>query len=820
MLQNYLKIAWRNLQRKPGFTLLNIFGLAIGMACFTLILMYIQDEVSYDGFHSEGDQIYRVALDRKYPDRSRQYALIPQSYAEAMQEEYPVVEETCRLLYFGPANSIFRLGDQTYRENDITWSDSTFFDFFDIPLLKGDAQTVLTKPYSVVLTESIAEKYFGADWKNKQVIGEVIERVQNDDDYTVTGVMADVPHNSHLKFDFLVSSNSLQFLRGEPNFLSFSSMTYLKLQEGADSRVLEAQFPDLVTKYASGQVLTQFGVDYPTYQANGNGYVYTLQNIQDIYLDSKLEGEFKPPGSRSRIYFFSVIALLIIVIAGINFVNLSTAYSSGRAREVGIRKTLGSARQQLMAQFLTEAILISSLSAIAAGLLVALVIPRFNALTEKLFVASTLLTPSYLGVLTGLALLTGLAAGFYPAIFISSFKPMEVLRGKLLANTKGIGLRNVLVVFQFGISIFLVAATILIYQQLNYTENKSLGFDKESLVSLQNTGGFTAQQTTTFLQQIRDLPGVEAASGCNSMPGQFYFGVSFKPPGADEMTTGSGLVVGEDFAQCMKMELVQGREFSKEFMDTLSVLVNEAAVREMGLEDPLGTRLTSSDDFLTPNPEEPLQYTIVGVLKDYHFQSLHHEISPLYLVNDQRGFNPGVNNLVSVRLGAGNPQAALQQIERIWTRFQPDVPFAYSFMDQEWANLYVQERQARKVFILFTVLAIIIACLGLFGLAAYMVEKRRKEISIRKVLGASAPGIIQLLSQDFLKLVVIAMIIASPVAYYFIDQWLQDFAYRINIQWWVFVIAGGLAVLIALLTVGFQSLRAALANPVENLRDG
>lgn len=819
MIKNYLKLAWRNLQRQPGFTLLNMLGLAIGMAGFLFLTIYIRDELSYDNFFSNSDRIYRVALDRKYPDRSRQYAIIPHGYADAMKAEYPGIEETCRLFYFGPANELIRKDQQTYRENNIVAADSTFFEVFDLPLLLGKPDKALTDPNAVVLTETMAEKYFGVNWANQNIIGEVLERVQNDDNYVVAGVVADVPQNSHLAFDFLRSSGGIDFLTGDPNYLSFSAMTYLMLDEQTEPELLESQFPDLVVKYASGPVLNHFGVDYATYQEQGNGYVYTLDNLQDIYLDSKLEGEIKVPGSRDRIYFFSMIALLIIVIAGINFVNLSTARSAGRAREVGIRKTLGSEKGQLITQFLAEAILISALAALIAGVIVGLALPWFNDLTEKGFSRAMLLSPFYISLLVGLALLTGIASGLYPAFFISSFRPIEVLQGRLLQNTKGGGLRNVLVVGQFAISIFLIVATIIIYQQLKYTQDKSLGFDKESLITLQNTGGLTGQQSETFLAQMEELPGVVAASGCNSVPGQFYFGISFQPPGADEMTTGSGLIVGENYANCMKMELVAGREFSTDFTDSLSVIVNEAAVREMGLQDPVGQRLTTSDGWLNPDPEAPSVYRIIGVLKDYHFQSLHHDISPLFLVHTDRGGAPGVTPQISVRLAEGNPQATLTQIEGIWSRLQPDVPLSYLFIDREWAKLYTQEATARKVFILFTVLAIVIACLGLFGLAAYLVEKRRKEISIRKVLGASTTGIVQLLSQDFLKLVLIALVIASPLAYYFMDQWLQNFAYRISIAWWVFLLAGGLALAIAFLTVGLQSVKAALANPVNALQN-
>ena len=818
MLKNYFLISWRNLLRYKGFSAVNIIGLAMGMACFLLIMMYVNDELGYDNFHEKGDQIYRVALERKYPDRARNYAFIPHSYAEVLQQEFPEVEEACRLFNFGPANTIFKKGDKVLRENNITWADSNFFQFFNIPLLVGDENTALKDPNSIVLTETQAKKYFGSDWKNQNIVGEVLDQVQNNNDPKITGVCADVPRNSHLMFDFLISSRSLNFIQGTQNYLSFSAITYLMLNEGSTPNQVEAKFPDLVVKYASGQVMNTFGVNYEEYQKQGNGYLYTLQPLQDIYLDSKLEGEMKPPGSRSRVYFFSLIAILIIAIAGVNFMNLATARSAGRAKEVGIRKTLGSEKRQLIFQFMSEALLISFIAAILAGAIVILTLPSFNSLADKSLDWSNILSFNFLATLLGLAIITGVASGIYPAFFMSSFKPIQVLRGKLLSRTKGIGFRNALVVFQFAISIFLIAATIIVFKQLNFTQNKSLGFDKESLITLQNAGGMTAQQSETFLKQVNNVPGVVGASGCNSMPGQQYFGISFRPSGTKEMTTGSGLIVGEGFVDCMKMEMAGGREFSENFMDTLSVVLNETAVREMGIEDPIGKQLTSNDNFLNPNPDVPSTYTIVGVLKDFHFQSLHHQISPLFLVHRQRSFVAGVNGLVSVRLMSDNSQNTLRSIENIWKQFQPEVPFSYAFMDREWAALYSKEMTSRKVFFLFTLIAIFIACLGLLALASFMSEQRVKEISIRKVLGASTYGLVFLLSRDFIKLIALAMLIATPIAWYFMNDWLEGFAYRINIQWWFFALSGAIAIGIGLLTVGFNSLKTALANPVDSLR--
>ena len=813
MIQNYLKIAFRNLIRHKGYTAINILGLAIGLACFMIITMYVREELSYDKWHEDGDRIYRVALERKYPGRTRNYAIIPHSYAAAMMNEYPEVEGACRLLYFPNNPLVIKQEGVIYEESNYMWADSNFFNFFDIELVQGNPTEALIQPNAVVLTKSMAAKYF----PNEDPLGKVLDLTQNNNDLVVTGVCEDIPSNSHMDFDLLMSSKSLNFLQNL-NYISFSAHTYLKLSPNSDPLALEAKFPDLVVKYASGQILNNYGVNYEEYQNQGNGYVYSLMPMPDIYLNSNMENELKPPGSRQRVYFFLIIAILILVIACINFMNLATARSAGRAKEVGIRKTLGSERKQIATQFFVEAMMISVVSAVIASVIFGVSIPAFNELTDKSFLPSDLFKGQNLLMLVGLTALTGLLSGSYPALALSSFKPIEVLRGQFSKTGKGAALRNALVIFQFGISVFLIICTMLVYKQMLFTQNKELGFDKDQLITVQGAGGMTFQQEETFKDEIANLPGVQAVSGCSTQPGGYYFGVSFKPPAETEMTTGSGLVVDDGYIECMKMNIVEGRSFTEEFVDSLSVVINQAAVREMGLDDPIGTQLVSPSNFLVPSESEDVRFTVVGVVEDFHFQSLHQTISPLFLVHNQRNGNSGVDNLITIRFGPGNLQNSLAKIENLWTQFQPELPFRYAFLDQEWANLYGREMTARKVFSAFSVLAIFIACLGLLALAAFTAEQRVKEIGIRKILGATSSGIVGLLSKDFLKLVVVAIIIASPLAWYAMQNWLEDFAYRIAIQWWVFLIAGVLAVLIAFFTISFQSVKAASANPVDSLR--
>ncbi len=813
MIKNYFKITFRNLLRHKGYTLINILGLAIGLACFMIIMTFVKDELSYDKWHEKGDQIYRVALERKYPGRTRNYAIIPHSYAEAMNDEFPEVEAATRIFYFAGNPIVIKHNGIIYEEERYMWADSNFFDFFDIGLLEGNPAEVLVKPNTVVLTKTLADKYF----KGESAVGKTLELPQNNNDYLVSGVVEDIPHNSHLEFDLLISSKSLNFIQA-PNFISFSALTYLMLHPETDPGILESKFPDLVVKYASGQILNNFGVDYAEYQNQGNGYNYTLQHLEDIYLDSKLESEIKPPGSRQRVYFFLVIAILILIIACINFMNLATARSATRAKEVGIRKTLGSERSQIAIQFFAEALLVTLISGVLALLIHSVALPHFNELTGKNFASTDLTSVEYLLTFVGITGLTGLLSGTYPAIALSSFKPIEVLRGQFSKTKKGAILRNALVVFQFGISVFLIISTILIYNQMVFAQNKELGFDKDHLITLQGAGGMTLSQEETLKNEIENLPGVIAVSGCSTQPGGQFFGISFRPQSETEMTTGSGLIVDDGYVECMKMEIIDGRSFSEEFADSLSIVVNEAAVREMNLSDPIGTQVISPANFLNPIPDVQSVYTIVGVVRDYHFQSLHQTISPLFLVSNLRNGTPGVDNLITVRMNPNAFQTTLSSIENLWMQFQPDLPFRYAFLDREWADLYDREMTARKVFSTFSILAIFIACLGLLALAAFTAEQRVKEIGIRKVLGASSLGIVQLLSKDFLKLVIVAIIIASPIAWYAMRNWLQDFAYRVSIEWWIFVFAGLISILIAFLTVSFQSIRAARANPVESLR--
>ncbi|MEM9822845.1 MAG: ABC transporter permease, partial [Bacteroidota bacterium] len=687
MLKNFFSIALRQMKRNKIFSVINILGLAIGMACCLMILMYVQDELAYDKFHEKGDRIYRMALERIYPGRSTSYALIPHSYAESVEKEFPEIEETTRLFSFG-ANLRIKHKETIYEERNAIWADSTFFAVFSIPLLQGDPKTALSQPNSVVLTEQTAKKYF----PDTNPIGQILDIPQNDNDLQVTGVCQNVPENSHFTFDLLQSSSTLGFLE-QTNHLSFFAYTYLLLKENTDPKILESKFPDLVTKYASGQVLEQFGVSYEEYQKAGNGYHYFLQALPNIHLESQLEAELRPPGSQNRIYIFTLIALFILLIACINFMNLATARSAERAQEIGVRKTLGSGRLEIALQFLFEAVVLSITSTLIAWGFLQYLLPLFNNLSGKAFVLSDIVNWYYAPIFLGFAVIIGLLAGSYPAMVLSAYDPMEVLRGRFWSNKKGGFLRNALVVFQFGISATLIICTIVVYSQLSYIESKSLGFNKDYVVSLQGAGFLDQQQTETFKNEIGQLPHVVSVAGCNAMPGGRFFGLSFKPEGDNEMVTGRGLIIDDQYLDCMQMNLIKGRSYAEEFADSLSVIVNETALRDLGIKDPIGKQLTSNDNFLNPVEGVQSRYTIVGVVEDFHYQSLHQKIEPLFFVNHY--LNQRKDNLISIRMKANKVQESLVEVEQLWKAFLPDQPFTYTFLDRDLAQLYEAEQTSQ-----------------------------------------------------------------------------------------------------------------------------
>ncbi|RFS16276.1 ABC transporter permease [Emticicia sp. C21] len=808
MIRNYLKIAWRNLLKNKLQTLINITGLSIGMASCILILMFVFDELSYDKFWENGDRVYRMALERIYPGRSTKYAIIPPSYAQSVKKELPEVEETVRIFDNG-GETLIRHNNQVYQERNVLFADSNFFKVFKLPLLQGNPEKALLAPNTVVLTESTAKRYFGTT----NAIGKYIELVQGPK-FQVTAVCTDVPKNAHFQFDFLGAIKGNRFAEAT-NHISFSASTYLLLKPHTSPEQVQAKIPAIVEKYAAGEVQRTFGVSFKDYVKAGNGYFYFLQPLQSIHLESHLEAELGANGSRNLVYIFMVIAVFVLLIACINFMNLATARSTERAKEVGIRKTLGSTKSQLSIQFLTESVLLSVTSLLVATLIVVLALPFFNNLANKQLALDNFFTWQTIPLMLILSIAVGLMAGLYPAGVLSSFQPIQVLKGKFASKKQGHALRNGLVVFQFSISIILIISTLVVYRQLNFIQNKELGYSKDFVIHLRGAG-FLGDRTKVFKEEIKKIAGVEKVGGTSAEPGQeAFFGITFRKGGEKETVTGKTMMADEGYLQTLNMEVAEGRFFQREFNDSLSVILNQEAVKALGLKNPIGQKIFSPDNLVQGDGPE-VTYTIVGVVKDFHFSSLHQKITPLFIVNNR--FFGGASNLIAARINTSDFQSVVGQLQQTWKKFLPEQPFNYAFLDADLAELYRNEKVSQQVFWIFSFLGILIACMGLLGLVSYIVQQRTKEIGIRKVLGATVPGIILLLSKDLLKLVLIALIVASPVAYYFMYSWLQDFAYRTEIAWWIFILAGVMAVVIAFATISFQAIKAALMNPVKSLK--
>jgi putative ABC transport system permease protein len=816
MLRNYIKIAFRSLIKQKIYTTINIIGLAVSIAACLLIIIYVKHELSYDTFFPQGDRICKMALERKYPNHKTFYSVVPHSFAKSMQQDFAEVENVLRL--FGPNKNTlvkYKVSDtevKSFEEDYFLQTDSSFFKFFDLDLIKGNKETALALPNQVIISESISQKYFGKEDPIGKVLGGDLGEVK------VSGVFKDLPNNSHLRFDFMGSLAGTQFAQfiNQENYTSFDSHTYVKLKPGADPKALEAKFPKMVDTYAAGHIEHDLGKSWDDYKKAGNGYRYFLQPLTSIHLDpTNLEFTITPSGNIDYVYILSSIALLILIIACINFMNLATARSAERAREVGVRKVMGSFRKQLIAQFLTESILLALVGTIIAGIGAILLLSYFNNLIGKqlhfAFDAEVLLG------LLGFSIIVGILAGLYPAFVMSSYNPVVVMKGNFSSNSKGAWLRNGLVVFQFMISIVLIVGTVIVGDQMRFMQNKDLGFDKQQMLMIERAF-VLEKKTEAFIEQLRQMPEVESVAGTSARTGNRddVFGEQFQPNGSDEILTVKAMVIDNDFAEVIGFKLKEGRDFAKETNDSLHILVNEAAAKTMGLAEPVGAKLsnvaTNQDGTTTIR-----RYTIIGVVKNFHFQSLRDEITPLVLYSNE-SFGRANNAFVAVRMKPSSLNKALSKIENKWKEFVPEQPFKYEFLDDNLNQGYAEEQRSGKLFSVFSGLAIIIACVGLFGLSAYTASLRTKEIGVRKVLGASVSGVLFLLSKDFTKLVLVAFVLATPLAWWMMTKWLSSFAYRIEVGIGSFVLAGGTALLIAWLTVSYQSIKAAVVNPIKSLR--
>lgn len=802
MLTNYLKIALRTLINKKAYSIINILGLSVGAAASLIIFLYVQGEYSYDKFVPEADRIYRVVEDRIYPDRLAHFAMIPGGFASVLQEEIPEVEISTRLIGFPNFASVVRYEDNVFSEYYFFSADSNFFEVFPFQLLRGNKNEVLRHSNTIVLTSSTAHRYFG----NKDPMGKIIKL--DGQDLEVVGVMENIPENSHLKFDALGPSIGVQFLQ-EPNYYIAGTYTYIKLVQDGNPDLTESKIPALVDKYAAGQIERDLGVSYQKYVADGNGYKYYLQPLTDIHLNSSRTNEIKPNGNSTVVNALAFIGFLILAIAGINFINLATARSAERAKEVGIRKVLGSMKKQLIAQFLSESFLISSVSVVLAIVMVQSSLIYFNTIAQRELYFN-LDNPVILIAILGITLVLGLVAGLYPAFYISALKPVAILKGKFKSSAKGNLLRNGLVLFQFTMAIVLISATLVVFDQLNYIQSKSLGFEKENLMVISHNS--QGEQSAALQQELSSLPGVQSVGSGNAVPGGYFFGLSFRLPGASEIFTPKGMTADDNFTATLNVKITQGRSFSKSYNDSLSIILNERAVRALNLEKPVGTVLINNAD-----PNTPVPYTIVGVVEDFNYESLHSEIAPLIVMSTEGQIN--FQSVLIARLNGQGLNETITNIETRWKELQPDEPFIYSFIDNQLDDLYKSEQASGKLMTTFALIAIVIACVGLFGLAAYTASQRTKEIGVRKVLGATVLGIVSLLSKDFAKLVVISLVLGAPLAWVIMSEWLQSFAYRITLNVNTFLLAGAVVTLFTAATISYQAIKAATSNPVKSLKE-
>ncbi len=803
MFKNYFKVALRNLWKNKVFSAINIIGLAAGLAVCLLIVLYVKDELSYDKYNVNADRIYRIDADIYFNNTSAIFAVAPDPLAPALKRDFPDIQEITRVNYQG--DILIKKDNQNVQDHHAAFADSTFFKVFTVPMIEGDPNTALKEPNSIVIDETTAKKYFNST----DVVGKTLF-VDNNTNCKITGVIKDIPKQSHFHFSFIRP-------RGKDNdsWLSNNTYNYVLVRPGVTQQKLQKDIDATINNYLAKDLQGQLHASLKDLTAKGNHFIYHAMPLTDIHLHSDKQYEIEANGDITYVYIFSVIAIFILLIACVNFMNLSTARSANRAKEVGIRKVAGSLRSHLIIQFLTESVLLSFISLLLAILLAALLLPLFNQLSGKEMYVSTLFSTWLFPIMVALVFLVGCIAGSYPAFYLSSFKPMHVLKGKVANGFKSSWLRSSLVVFQFCISIMLIIGTIVIYNQLNFIRSKKIGYNRNQVLILHNAY-YLDKQVHAFRNELLNIPGITNATISGDLP----TGTNFDNEGwfrdatfdASKAVVLTNFYVDENYIPTLDMQMAQGRNFSKDFpSDSTAVILNEAALKILGFKDPFKETLYRPN-FNNGNINGAIVYHVIGVVKDFNFSSMHQHVGPLII---QEGENTGS---IGLRINTKNISSIISRVESLWKTMVPGQPFQYSFMDADFNNIYTAEQQTGKLFITFAVFAIFIGCLGLFGLVTYAAEQRTKEIGVRKVLGASVHGIVAMLSKDFAKLVLIAALIAFPVAWWAMNKWLQSFAYRINISWWVFLIAGIVALLIALITVSFQAIKAAVANPVKSLR--
>jgi putative ABC transport system permease protein len=798
MFKNLFKIAVRSIIKDKTYSIINILGLTIGITCSLFLLMYILDELSYDRYHRNAANIYRVVSNIKEPDNAFTWAVVQIPLADELRDTYPEVKNVVRFL--GTDRTLYKKGDKQFYEEKFYRADSTVFDMFTYEFLAGDRNSALDEPYSMVITEKIAKKYFtSVPLAMDQILVD-----GNNHEYKITGVLKDIPLNSHFRFDALMAKNSDPGNRNEGHWGNFGVFTYIELPDNYD----------LSKMYSSLDKILKEKVD-PIFEKFGIKIKYELQKITDIHLYSKIQDESEARGDISYIYIFSAVGVFMLVIACINYMNLATARSANRSKEVGVRKVMGSQRKQLIIQFITESMVIALLSLVLSLVLIFTLLPLFNTLANKELPYGYMLQAPVLLSLVTIALFIGVVGGSYPAFYLSAFNPVNVLKGKLAAKGGSVLFRKILVVKQFAISIFMLISTLIVYDQLQYIRNKDLGFDKSRVLRIELSEDKVRQQAHVLEEKLKQVAGVAAVGLAYATPGRGIGKSVLQVEDKEGKLVDRGVDLygaDYDFIKTLGMTIVTGRDFSRDVASdtTYAVLVNEAMVKRMGWDDPIGRKFV----FGIEDPNQ-VEKRVVGVVKDYHQSSLYDVIEPLLI------FLGKYHNYVFVRTEKGTVKESISSIEKVWKEMFPGDSFEYIFLDQDFNSQYKADEKRSQIFTTFSGLTVFIACLGLLGLSAFTTEQRTKEIGVRKVIGASIKSLVMLVSKEFFLWVGIGTLIAFPLAWYFTENWLQNFAYRIELQheWPTFLAAALLAFVITLITVGFHVVRAASANPVKALRD-
>jgi len=808
MFRNYFKIAWRNLVKYKFISFINLFGLTVGLTCCLLITTYVLNELSYDRYNKNAENIYRVT--RSFNNAagvvSLKFGTVSPPFGYYFPTDFPEIKKITRLLNAGTLP--FKYNDKLIAESNVYFADENLFNVFTLKTLEGNPQTALKDPFSVMLTEDVAKKYFG----NEDPMNKVI-KVNNQFDVKVTGIYKGFPENSFMHPDILVSFNTLKdsAVYGEKNletnWANNSFFTFLLLPKHYDPNRMIARFPAFLDK--------RMASEYGGNQASKFTKL-GLQKLTDIHLYSHTDSEAEPNGDISRVYIFSAIALFILVIACINYMNLSTARSSLRAKEIGIRKVIGARKKELIFQFLSESVLIAWSAILIAFALLYVTLPWLNQISGQQLSINILLKWQVLIPIFLTPFIVGILSGVYPALFMSSFQPVKTLKGLFKVGGGNISFRKVLVVAQFTISIVLIITTIIVFQQLRYMQNTSLGYNKEHIITLPYYNSVNPQYDA-FRNDLLQSPGIKDVARSSRIPtgrlldmngASTMVGNSLQPVTTDIKDVSADY----DFIPTYGIHLVAGRNFSRDYsMDSSNFILNESAVKAIGWKSP---QEAIGKDFKYGDT----QGRVIGVMADFHFESLQHAIVPMILLNPPTTPTNSSFNSLSIKLAGNNIPASLASVEKIWKTYMPEIPYQYTFLDENFNKMYQSEQRQETIFTVFACIAIFIACLGLFGLSAFEITQRIKEIGIRKVLGAKVSSIVTLLSKDFLKLVLVATIIAFPIAWYAMSHWLQDFAYRIDIHWWVFLLSAILALIVALITVSFQAIKAAMSNPAKSLR--